>query len=83
MAVSPYMTIQECAEYIRLTPKTIYKKAHYKEIPSRKHGSRLLFHKDEIDAWSAARARPAERGEKISKFKEARARLRASGRKSS
>lgn len=80
--VSPFMTLEECAEYIRLTPKTIYKKAHYKEIPSRKHGSRLLFHKDEIDAWSAARARPAERRE-VSKFQEVRARLRASGRKSS
>lgn len=54
---SPFMNVEECAAYTRLSPRTIYKKVHLKEIPNRKHGRKLLFHRDEIDAWSSSSTR--------------------------
>lgn len=72
--MSPYMSILECSEYIRLSVSTIYKKTHHREIPCRKHGRRLIFHRDEIDAWSAAQSKSVQE-KPLSKFQEARQRL--------
>lgn len=58
--MSPFMTVQECAEYTRLAPTTLYQKVHKKEIPCVKHGRKLLFRRDEIEAWSAAQAKPVK-----------------------
>lgn len=68
------MDIHECAAYIKLAPSTLYQKSHHKEIPVRKHGRRLVFHKDEIDAWSASQAQPVKE-KKLSKFQETKQRL--------
>lgn len=74
--MSPYMDIDECSAYTKLSVSTLYKKSHNAEIPARKHGSRLLFHRDEIDAWSRSRAKAVKEKEKpLSKFQSARLRV--------
>lgn len=75
--VSPYMTVEECANYIKAAPATVYKWSHKKRIPSRKHNGKLMFHREEIDAWSAGKARPVMDAVRPSKFQEVRARLMA------
>lgn len=76
---SPFMTVEECAEYTRISPEALYQKVHRRQIPCRKHGRQLLFHKDEIDAWSIAQSKPV-RVTPLSKFQEARLRLKTGGR---
>lgn len=71
---TPFMDISECSEYVRLSKLTLYKKVHLREIPSRKHGRRILFHKDEIDAWSIAHSKP-EKEVKLSKFQQTKQKL--------
>lgn len=46
---SPWMTVREAAEYLRWPVQRIYKQAP--GMPHRKHGQRLLFHRDELDRW--------------------------------
>jgi excisionase family DNA binding protein len=72
---SPFLTVQECSEYLRVRPQTLYDWVYRNKIPFRKHGSRLLFHRDEVNEWSAS-----EKGcstTSISKFKEVKERLRS------
>jgi excisionase family DNA binding protein len=45
------MTIEEVAEYLRLTPQTIYKWAQEKRIPATKLGKEWRFRKSIIDRW--------------------------------
>lgn len=71
---SPFMTVQECAAYIRVSEKTLYRWANTAVIPSRKHGGKVLFHKDEIDRWSAGR-QCSPKVTSISRFQSARNRL--------
>lgn len=73
------MTLHECAEYIRMKESTLYKKVFYGNIPYRKHGGRVVFHRDEIDAWSLNQKKSEshkklERCE-LSRYQEARQRL--------
>ena len=74
--MSPFLTVQECAEFMKVRPRTLYKWACAKRIPSRKHGGRLVFYRPEIEAWSASRTRPAVQPS-LSKFQSARLRVRS------
>ena len=47
------MTVEELAEYLDLSPSTIYQKVHEKSIPYTKIRNLLRFPKDIIDAWLA------------------------------
>lgn len=48
---SPWMSTEECAEYLRWSPRRIYKLSAAGAIPHRKHQGRILFHREEIDRW--------------------------------
>ena len=53
---SPYLSAAEAAEYLRLTRSTI---DHYRCSGAgpkyRKHGGRICYHIEDLDAWSASR----------------------------
>ena len=48
---SPYLTADEAAGYIRFPKKRIYNLTRAGSIPHRKQDGRLLFRRDELDAW--------------------------------
>ena len=45
------MTLEEVAEYLRVTPQTIYTWAQEKKIPAAKLGKEWRFKKSMIDQW--------------------------------
>jgi excisionase family DNA binding protein len=45
------MTLEEVAEYLRLTPQTIYKWAQERRIPAAKLGKEWRFRRSVIDRW--------------------------------
>jgi excisionase family DNA binding protein len=51
MADSEIMTLEELAEYLKLTPQTIYTWAQEKRIPAAKLGKEWRFKKSIIDEW--------------------------------
>jgi excisionase family DNA binding protein len=55
--IEPLMNVKEAAEFLHLAPKSLYAFVSERRIPYRKAGRRLLFSREELDAWT----RPAER----------------------
>jgi excisionase family DNA binding protein len=51
LAPNEILTIDEVAEYLRLTPQTIYKWAQEKRIPAVKLGKEWRFRRSMIDKW--------------------------------
>ena len=49
--VSPWMTVPCVAEYMAAPRSRIYKLTSTGELPHHKEGGRLLFHRDEVDAY--------------------------------
>ena len=45
------MTLEEVAQYLKLTPQTIYAWAQQGKIPAAKLGKEWRFRRDLIDAW--------------------------------
>lgn len=53
---SPYLTAGEAAAYLRLEESTLNAMRWRKEGPPfRKHGGRVVYHRDDLDGWSCAR----------------------------
>lgn len=51
---SPYKTVEEAAEYLRLNPRTLNNMRSSGKGPSfHKHGRRVLYHIDELILWSS------------------------------
>ena len=48
---SPWLTAAEAADHLRWPVKRIYNLTAAVAIPHRKHEGRVLFHRDELDAW--------------------------------
>ena len=48
---SPWLTAREAADYLHVPHKTVYNWTSTGSIPHRKIGNRLMFHRDELDAW--------------------------------
>lgn len=48
---SPFMTVEELAEYLKMKTVTIYKHAQDGKIPGFKVGSKWRFKKETIEAW--------------------------------
>lgn len=48
---SDILTVEEVANYLKLTKKTVYKLAADKKIPAFKIGKFWRFKKTEIDEW--------------------------------
>jgi excisionase family DNA binding protein len=53
---SPFLTVDEASEYLGLSRSTL---DHYRWAGGgpnyRKHGGRVFYHIDDLDAWSAGR----------------------------
>ena len=47
-----FMLVTEAAEYLRVAPSTLYGWIHQRKIPFRKHGSRVVFSRKNLEAWS-------------------------------
>ncbi len=45
------LTLEEVADYLRLTPQTIYKWAQERKIPAVKLGKEWRFRKSILDQW--------------------------------
>ena len=45
------LTLEEVAEYLRLTPQTIYKWAQERKIPAVKLGKEWRFRRSILDQW--------------------------------
>ena len=53
---SPYLTPEEAGAYLRLEPQTLNNMRWKGLGPNyRKHGGKVLYHRDELDAWSKSR----------------------------
>jgi excisionase family DNA binding protein len=50
------MTVKEVAEYLKLTPATIYKLARSRKLPAAKVASEWRFPKELIDEWLSKQA---------------------------
>ncbi len=59
------MTMDELAEYLKISKSTLYKLAQDDKLPGTKIGKRWRFHKDAVDAWVKHGLEPkrAEAGE--------------------
>jgi excisionase family DNA binding protein len=51
VARSPWLTAREAADYLRWPVKRLYNLTAADAVPHRKHEGRVLFHRDELDAW--------------------------------
>jgi excisionase family DNA binding protein len=49
--LSPWMNIDQAADYVAWPKKRLYNLVSQAEIPHRKQGNRLLFNRDELDRW--------------------------------
>ncbi len=45
------MTMDELAEYLKISKSTLYKLAQDDKLPGQKFGKRWRFYKDAVDAW--------------------------------
>ena len=61
---SPYLTASEAATYLRLEVSTLNSMRWRKEGPCwRKHGGRVVYHREALDRWSESRdSNPENRG---------------------
>lgn len=52
MAESTFLTIQEVADFLKISKITTYRMAESRKLPGRKHGKQWRFVKSEIEDWS-------------------------------
>jgi excisionase family DNA binding protein len=50
-APSPYLNVDQAAEYLACKPKRIYNLCSQGRIPFRKDGSRTLLRREDLDAY--------------------------------
>lgn len=50
---SPWLTVDEAADYLRCKPKRVYDLLSQQRLPRHKDGSRVLLHRAELDAYLA------------------------------
>ena len=55
--VAEVMTVSEVAQYLRVNPQTVYRKAKVGELPAVRIGRAIRFRRVELDAW--LRQKPA------------------------
>ena len=49
--VTEVMTVSEVAEYLRVNPQTVYRKAKTGELPALRIGRAIRFRKVQLDEW--------------------------------
>lgn len=57
---SGILTINEIAEYLKVTERTIYRLAAARQIPAFKVGGSWRFRQADIESWIAAQSKKAE-----------------------
>ncbi len=57
--VAEFMTLDEVADYLRVTTKTVYRLLEKSAIPATKVGRQWRFDRDAIDAWLRQNSRKA------------------------
>ncbi|MBI1953659.1 MAG: helix-turn-helix domain-containing protein [Candidatus Omnitrophica bacterium] len=45
------LTVSEVAEYLRVNPQTVYRKAKVGELPALRIGRAIRFRKSQLDDW--------------------------------
>ncbi len=58
-----WMTMEEIAEYLKVSKETIYKMAQKGQIPGSKLGSQWRFNKQIVDAWLTTRSNAPKEGQ--------------------
>jgi excisionase family DNA binding protein len=48
---SPWLNVEEAAEYMRCKPKRVYDLVSQRRLRAHRDGSRLLLHRDDLDAY--------------------------------
>jgi excisionase family DNA binding protein len=51
------MSVDQCAEYLNLTPQTIYKRSQI-DLPCSRTGKRIYFLKADVDKWLLDNKKP-------------------------
>ncbi|PCJ11464.1 MAG: DNA-binding protein [Gammaproteobacteria bacterium] len=51
MEIGKWLTLDELAEYLKLSTSNLYRMTQKGEIPASKIGNRWRFDRDEIDTW--------------------------------
>ncbi len=49
--LSDVMTVSEVAQFLRINPQTVYRKAKAGEMPVLRIGRAIRFRKSELEAW--------------------------------
>ena len=57
--ISPVMTVQDVAAYLRVDKSTIYRLVKAGALPAFKFGSEWRFNRENIDAWVKKQQTPA------------------------
>ena len=57
MASHKWLTLDELAEYLKLSRTKLYRMAQKGEIPASKVGAQWRFDREEIDAWMKSQRR--------------------------
>jgi excisionase family DNA binding protein len=50
-STSPYLGVDEAADYLRCSRQRVYDLVHAGRLVPRRDGRRLLFHRDDLDAY--------------------------------
>jgi excisionase family DNA binding protein len=53
---SPYLTLDECSEYLRISASSLRKHVRTGRIPARKHFGKWVFRLDEVELWSQSKS---------------------------
>ena len=59
------MTLEEVAEFLRLSKDTVYRMANTGKIPASKVGNQWRFDREEIDEWMKLQRPAATKGNKV------------------
>lgn len=60
-----WMTMDEIAEYLKVSKETIYKMVQAKKIPGTKVGNQWRFNKQTVDEWLEAKSNVAQKDESL------------------
>lgn len=61
MQSKDFLNVSEAASFLRVSISTLYGWVHQRRIPFRKHGSKLVFSRTDLEGWSKTQeVRPVE-----------------------
>lgn len=80
--MTPFLTLREAAEYLRISPRTLSRLYHQGKVKGRRHGAgrgRIVFHVEDLCRYSDESLEATKKVAGLSRFQEARLRLIESG----